>query len=60
LRDFLFESVILRFALYDIEEKRGTFLKLEEKMKKDKIMKQKFKSTKQIEKEKSDSRWTST
>ena len=48
--------------MYDIEEKRGTFLKLEEKMKKDKItkQKQKFKSTKQIEKEKSDSRWTST
>jgi hypothetical protein len=48
--------------MYDIEEKRTTFLKLEEKMKKDKIskQKQKFKSTKQIEKEKSDSRWTST
>ena len=48
--------------MYDIEEKRGTFLKLEERMKKDKTSKhkQKFISSKQIEKEKSDSRWTST
>ena len=48
--------------MYDIEVKRTTFLKLEEEKKNEKKNKQKisFKSSSQIEKEKSDSKWTTT
>ena len=48
--------------MYDIEVKRTAFLKLEEEKKNEKKNKQKisFKSSSQIEKEKSDSKWTTT
>ena len=48
--------------MYDIEVKRTAFLKLEEEKKNEKKNKQKisFKSSSQIEKEKSDSKWTRT
>ena len=49
-------------VMYEIEEKRKAFLKLEEKKKYEKKSKQKmaFKSTSQVEKENSDSKWTTT
>ena len=49
-------------VMYDIEEKRKAFLKLEEKKKYEKKSKQKmtFKSSSQIEKETSDSKWTTS
>ena len=48
--------------MYDIEVKRTAFLTLEEEKKNEKKNKQKisFKSSSQIEKEKSDSKWTRT
>ena len=45
-------------VLYNIEEKRGDFLRLEERRKKENLkIKPKIKSTKQMEKEKADSKW---
>ena len=48
--------------MYDIEEKRRTFLKLQRKKESEgkKVQKNVFRSSKLIEKEKADSKWTTS